>query len=322
MRVFVAGAAGAIGARLVPRLVARGHDVTASTRGSDGLERLRALGAEPVVMDGLDGGSVGEAVARAEPEAIIHQMTALAGTPDLRRFDRWFAMTNRLRTEGTGHLLAAAEACGVRRFVAQSYTGWNNERNGGLVKTEDDPLDPSPAGAQRESLAAIRFLEKAVRVAPLEGIVLRYGNFYAPGDSDGMVELLRKRMLPVIGSGAGIWSWVHLDDAAEATVAALERGTPGVYSIVDDEPAPVSEWLPFMARAVGARPPLRVPAWLGRLAAGEVVTRWMTEARGSSNARARRELAWRPTWSSWREGFREALLATPRPASGREAETA
>jgi nucleoside-diphosphate-sugar epimerase len=307
MRVFLAGATGAIGRRLVPQLVARGHQVTASTRGADKVEVLRALGADPIVVDGLDATAVGEAVATAEPDAIIHQMTALGGKADLKHFDRWFALTNRLRTRGTENLLAAAKASGVERFVAQSYTNWTNVRAGGPVKTEDDEFDPHPAKAQRETLAAIRFLEEAVAAAPLEGIVLRYGNFYGPGASEALVELIRKRQMPIIGDGAGIWSWVHLDDAAAATVAALERGKRGVYNIVDDEPARVAEWLPYLAEVVGAKAPMRVPAWLGRLAVGEVGVQWMTEARGSSNSKAKRQLDWQPTWSSWREGFRHGL---------------
>jgi nucleoside-diphosphate-sugar epimerase len=314
MRVLVAGAAGAIGRRLVPQLVARGHEVTATTRSLDKLERLRALGAHAVAVDGLDPAGIGEAVARAEPDAIIHQMTALAGRADLRHFDRWFAATNQLRTKGTQYLLDAANAAGVERFIAQSYIGWNNLREGGPGATEVDLLDPSPAKQQTESLAAIRFLERAVLAAAPEGIVLRYGNFYGPGGWDDLVELVRKRRLPVIGDGAGVWSWIHLDDAAAATVAALERGGHGIYQIVDDDPAPVSDWLPYLAEAAGAKPPLRVPAWLGRLAAGQVATQWMTQARGSSNEKATRELDWQPAWRSWRDGFRAALASTA-PAS-------
>jgi nucleoside-diphosphate-sugar epimerase len=306
MRVFVAGASGAIGRRLVPRLVAAGHEVTATTRSTARLDALQALGAQGTVMDGLDAASVGEAVARAEPDAIVHQMTALSGKPDLRRFDRWFAVTNDLRRRGTENLLAAAEATGVGRLLAQSFTGWNNARTGGPVKGEDDPLDASPAKAQRESLAAIRFLEQAVLAAPLEGIVLRYGSLYGPGASDDLVELVRKRRFPVVGDGGGVWSWVHVDDAAAATVAALERGRRGVYQIVDDEPAAVAEWLPFLAQAVGAGPPRHVPAWLGRLATGDAAVQWMTAGRGASNAKAKRELGWQPERASWREGFREA----------------
>jgi nucleoside-diphosphate-sugar epimerase len=314
MHVFVAGATGAIGRRLVPQLVARGHEVTASSRTPDKAGDLRALGARPIVMDGLDAAAVGRAIADAQPEAIVHQMTALAATPDLRHFDRWFATTNELRTRGTQHLLAAARRADVERFVAQSYTGWNNARTGGPTKTEDDPLDPDPAKAQRDSMAAIRFLEGAVVDASLTGIVLRYGNFYGPGSSEAQVALVRARRLPIVGRGTGVWSWIHLDDAAAATVAAVERGTGGIYNIVDDEPAPVSEWLPYLARVVGAKPPLRVPAWIGRLAAGEVVVRWMTEARGSSNEKAKGTLDWRPAWESWRAGFREALADRPAPS--------
>ena len=315
MRVFVAGAAGAIGTRLVPQLVAHGHQVTASTRSPDKVDRLRGLGAQPVVVDGLDAPGVREAVARAEPEAIVHQMTALAGKADLRNFDRWFATTNQLRTAGTEHLLAAAEAAGVGRFVAQSYTGWSNIREGGSVKTEDDPFDPDPAKNQKESIAGLQFLEQVVPAAPLEGIVLRYGNFYGPGASETLVDLIRKRQMPIIGNGAGVWSWIHLTDAASATVAALEHGRRGVYNVVDDEPAQVSVWLPYLAEAVGAKRPMRVPTWLGRLAAGEVPVRWMTEGRGSSNAKARSELGWTPTWSTWRDGFRLGLT-DPRSVGG------
>jgi 2-alkyl-3-oxoalkanoate reductase len=307
MRVFVAGAAGAIGQRLVPQLVASGHLVVATTRSPAKLERLRTLGAEPVVMDGLNALEVGEAVARSEPDAIVHQMTALAGMNDLRRFDRGFAVTNELRTNGTDHLRCAAEAAGVRRFLVQSYTGWPNIREGGPLKTEDDPLDPQPPKQQSQTLAAIRYLERAVLEARLEGLVLRYGNFYGPGASKQMREIVRRRKLPIVGSGGGIWSWIHIDDAAAATVAALEHGARGIYNIVDDEPAPVSEWLPYLAEAVGAKPPRHVPVWLGRLAAGEVGVSMMTQIRGSSNAKAKRELGWQPKWPSWRDGFRKGL---------------
>jgi nucleoside-diphosphate-sugar epimerase len=302
----VAGAGGALGRPLVRLLVEHGHEVTATTRGDEKLPALEALGARAVQMDGLDAVSVGDAVARAEPEAIIHEMTALSGGLDLRRFDACFATTNALRTHGTQHLLSAAEAAGVRRFVAQSYTNWPNARDGGPAKTEDDPLDPDPAPAQRESLAAIRFLEQAVTRAPLEGIVLRYGNLYGPAASDELVELVRRRRVPVVGDGGGVWSWIHVDDAAAATVAALERGAPGIYNVVDDEPAPVREWLPALAEAAGAKAPRHVPAWLARPFAGEAAVRWMTEGRGASNEKAKRELDWRPARASWRTGFREA----------------
>jgi 2-alkyl-3-oxoalkanoate reductase len=304
MRIFVAGAAGAIGQHLLPQLTAQGHQVTATTRSPAKLELLRGLGAEPLVVDGLDAAAVGEAVARSEPEVVVHQMTSLAGVLSLRRFDKEFAATNRLRTDGTDHLLAAAAAAGARRFIAQSYTGWPNVRAGGPVKSEDDPLDPAPPAAQRESLAAISRLERVVpSAAPMQGIVLRYGSLYGPGASDAVFSLIRKRRVPIIGDGAGIWSFLHVYDAATATVAALDRGEPGVYNIVDDEPASVAEWLPFLAQAVGAKAPRRLPAWLGRLAAGEVVVSMMTQIRGSSNAKAKRELGWRPAWPSWRQGF-------------------
>lgn len=312
MRVFVAGAAGAIGMRLVPQLVERGHQVTASTRSGSRFDRLRALGAEAVVVDGLDAAAVGEVVAQAEPDVVVHQMTALAGKPDLRRFDKWFALTNRLRTEGTENLLAAAEAAGASRFVAQGYTGWPNARTGGPVKTESDPLDPRPAKAQVESLAALAFLDRVVPAAQsMEGVVLRYGSFYGPGASEPLVEMVRKRRLPIIGDGAGVWSWIHLDDAAAATVAAVERGSRGIYNVVDDDPAPVSEWLPYLAEVVGAKPPMRVPVWLGRLAAGQVAVNSMTQGKGSSNEKAKNALDWRPGWSSWRDGFRFGLTGSP-----------
>ncbi|MGH3463510.1 MAG: NAD-dependent epimerase/dehydratase family protein [Kribbellaceae bacterium] len=324
MRVFVAGAAGAIGRRLIPQLVARGHQVTASTRGANKLDQLRALGAEPVIVDGLDATAVGEAIARSEPDAIVHQMTALAGKPNLRNFDKWFATTNKLRTAGTEHLLAAAKAAGVGKFVAQSYTGWSNIREGGPVKTEDDPFDPQPAKYQVESMAGLQFLDRVIPAAPFEGIVLRYGSFYGPGASESLVELVRKRQMPIIGDGAGVWSWIHLDDAAAATVAAVERGHRGIYNITDDEPAAVSEWLPYLAEVVGAKKPMHVPGWLGRLAAGEVTVRWMTQGRGASNVKARRELDWRPAWSTWRDGFRHGLTDSGRTlrAAGPQEETA
>ena len=319
MRVFVAGANGAVGRRLVPMLVARGHRVTGTTTSEASVDAVRALGAEAVVVDGLDGAAIGEAVARAEPDAIIHEMTALSGTPDFRHFDRWFALTNRLRTEGTEHLLAAAQASGVRRFVAQSFTGWSNSRTGSWIKTEDDPLDEHPVEAQTETLAAIRFLERAVLDAPLEGIVVRYGGLYGPGSSDTLGAILRKRMFPVIGNGAGIVSSTHVDDAAGGTLAALEHGRRGVYNIVDDDPAPSREFIPAIAEALGAPAPLHIPAWLGRLLAGEVAVTMMTEGRGSSNEKAKRELGWRPFWPTWRDGFRHGL-DTPVPLAPRATE--
>ena len=310
MRVFVAGATGAIGRRLVPLLVGAGHQVVATTRSQGKAEGLRSLGAEPVVVDGLDPMAIGEAVGRAEPQVVIHQMTQLAGISSLRRFDLEFAVTNRLRTEGTDHLLAAAAAAGVRRFIAQSYTGWNNVRDGGPVKTEADPFDPDPPAAQQQSLAAMRHLERAVLdAAPVEGIVLRYGSFYGPGASEEFFDLIRKRKMPLVRGAAGIWSFVHIDDAAAATVAALKHGSRGVYNIVDDDPAPVAEWLPYLAEVLTAKPPIRVPVWLARLAAGEVGVSMMTKIRGSSNAKAKAELQWTPTWASWRDGFRQTVAA-------------
>jgi nucleoside-diphosphate-sugar epimerase len=258
--------------------------------------------------------AVGDAVARAEPQAIVHQLTALSEKPNLRHFDRWFSTTNELRTRGTEYLLAAAQGADVSCLVAQSYTGWTNARTGGPIKGEDDPFDTQPLKEQSETLAAIRFLERAVTEAPLEGIVLRYGNFYGSGDLDSMIEVIRKRQLPIIGDGAGVWSWIHLEDAAAATVAALERGNQGIYNITDDEPAPVTEWLPFLADVVGAKPPLRVPVWLARILAGRVAVQWMTEGRGASNAKAKRELNWRPAWRTWREGFRDEFAASPNGA--------
>jgi nucleoside-diphosphate-sugar epimerase len=302
-------------------LVARGHEVIGTTTRVDALATIRAMGAEPVVVDGLDAAAVGQAVASARPDAIIHQMTALSGTPDFRHFDRWFSTTNRLRTEGTQHLLAAARASGVQRLVAQSFTGWSNAREGSLIKSEDDALDANPVKAQTETLAAIKFLERAVLEAPLEGIVVRYGGLYGPGASDALGSLLRKRMFPVVGNGAGIISSIHIDDAAGATVAALERGRRGVYNVVDDDPAPARDFVPAIAEALGAPRPLRIPAWLGRLLAGEVAVTMMTEARGSSNAKAKRELGWQPIWPSWREGFRQGL-DTPVPLPGRSTATA
>ncbi|MCT7378070.1 NAD-dependent epimerase/dehydratase family protein [Chelativorans salis] len=315
MRIFLAGATGAVGKPLVRQLIARGHDVTATTRSAAKAEALRQLGVTAVIIDGLDGAAVGEAVARAEPDAIIHQMTGVSGKPDFKNFDRWFAPTNALRTVGTDNLLAAARAVGVKRFVAQSYTGWNNIREGGPAKSEDDPLDTSPPKALTETLAAIQHLERSVTDAPLDGIVLRYGNFYGPGASEELVRMVQGRMMPILGGGTGIWSWIHVDDAAAAAVVALERGSPGLYNIVDDQPAAVSEWLPYLAEVVGAKPPLRLPVWLGRLVVGEMLVRWMTEARGASNAKAKRELSLELAWPTWRDGFRHGLVGQEPVAS-------
>jgi nucleoside-diphosphate-sugar epimerase len=304
MRVFVTGATGVLGVHLVPGLVAAGHEVTATTRTPGKMERLRAAGAEPVLLDGLDRGAVIAAVRAAAPEVIVHEMTALADLRSLRRLDREFAVTNELRTQGTDNLLAAAAGAGTRRVIAQSYTGWPNERSGGPVKTENDPLDSRVIPSSARTLAAIRHVEESVPRAVPEGIVLRYGSFYGPGASEVMLDVLRKRQLPVIGGGTGIWSFIETTDAAAATLAAVDRGEPGVYNVVDSEPAPVAEWLPYLAGVAGAKPPLRVPGWLGRLLAGEFVVTQMTSARGSSNEKAVKDLGWVPRYASWREGFR------------------
>jgi nucleoside-diphosphate-sugar epimerase len=308
MRVFVAGGTGVMGRRLVPQLVARGHQVTATTTSAAKLNLLAQLGAEGVVMDGLDAASVGEAVAAARPDAIVNQMTAIsathAGKPDMRHFDRFFAATNQLRSEGTDYLLAAAEATGVSHVVAQSAGIWNGIREGGWVKTEEDPL-PQETGKFRTAAEAIAHLEDAVVKAG--GAALRYGGFYGPGATDDQVELVRKRMFPLVGGGTGYMSWVHLDDAASATVLAVEQQAKGVFNIVDDEPAPAGEWLPHLAACAGAKPPMRVPKWLARLLAGELVVTMMTEGRGFSNAKAKRELGWELRYPSWRRGFKEEL---------------
>jgi nucleoside-diphosphate-sugar epimerase len=305
MRVFVTGATGAVGRYLVPELVAAGHQVTATTRSPGKFAQLREAGAEPAAMDGLDREAVIAAVRAAAPEVIIHQMTALADMRAPRRVDHEFAVTNELRTTGTDNLLAAAAAAGTRRVIAQSFTGWPNERSGGPVKTEDDPLDPRPVASSLRTLAAIRHVEEAVPSGPPEGVVLRYGFFYGPGASDVMLDIVRKRQMPVIGGGTGVWSFTHIADAAAATVAAVTRGAPGVYNIVDSEPAAAADWLPYLAEAAGAKPPLRVPAWAGRLLAGEFIVALMTSARGSSNEKAVKELGWAPRYASWREGFRD-----------------
>ena len=306
MKVFVAGATGAIGKELVPQLIAAGHDVVGMTHKQSNCALLDALGARPVVADALDPDQVAEAVAQANPEVIVHQLTAI-GSLDLRHFDRDFALTNRLRTEGTDHLLSAGRAVEVRRFVAQSYFA-GYQRTGGAVKSEDDPLDPSPARAMRKTLNAIRYLEEAVLGANwTEGIVLRYGAFYGPGTSmsasSEQSELVRKRKFPLVGNGAGVWSFIHIADAAEATVAAVDRGRRGIYNVVDDDPASVAEWLPVLAQKLGAKKPRRVPRFVGRMFAGEAGAVMMTEIRGASNAKAKRELRWQPGHPSWRQGF-------------------
>jgi len=303
MRVFVAGGSGVLGRRLVPQLVARGHQVTATTTSAAKLGLLEQLSAEGVVMDALDAASVGEAVAAARPDAIVHEMTGLsvahAGKPNLRKANRFFAATNRLRTEGTDHLLAAAQATGVSHFVAQGHASMNGIRKGGWVKTEEDPLEVL------EGTKAIRHLEDVVVKAG--GAVLRYGGFYGPGAWDEQLALVRKRLFPLVGGGTGYVSWVHVDDAASATVLALEQSAKGVFNIVDDEPAPVSAWLPFLAECARAKQPRRIPAWLARLLAGEMAVGIMTEGRGFSNAKAKRELGWQLRYPSWRQGFTEEL---------------
>jgi nucleoside-diphosphate-sugar epimerase len=312
MRVFLAGATGAIGKPLVPMLLSSGHEVVAMTRSAGKLDQLSELGTSPVVADGLDRQAVVDAVVKARPDVVIHQLTALTGFRDMKRWKRDWEQTDRLRTEGTDHLLEGALAAGARRFIAQSYGGWPYAREGGPVKTEEDPLDPTPPEDMRRTLDAIRYLEDRVTgVTALEGVALRYGALYGPGTSVSLggdiVELVRRRRFPIVGSGAGVWSWIQIEDAAAATLAAVERGAPGVYNVVDDEPAQVSDWLPELARAVSAKPPMRLPVWLARLFVGEVGISLMTRIRGASNAKAKRELGWQPRYPTWREGFRTGL---------------
>ena len=303
MRVFVAGATGVIGQYLVPGLISAGHDVTASTRSSAKASRLKDQGATPAIVDGLDRQAVLKAVTAAQPGVIIHQMTALTGMRSFRHFDKEFAVTNELRSKGTDYLLEAAAQAGTRRFIAQSFVGWTNVREGGTVKTEEDPLDPHPLAVTASTLAAIRHLEEVVPKTVPEGLVLRYGILYGHGASDALLEAVRKRQLPVIGGGTGVWSFTEVTDAAAATVAAVSRGAPGIYNVVDDDPAPVAQWLPYLASCLGAKPPLRAPAWLGRLLGGEMTVSMMTEVRGASNEKAKRELGWTPAYPSWRDGF-------------------
>jgi nucleoside-diphosphate-sugar epimerase len=303
MRVFVTGATGALGRHLIPGLVAAGHEVTATTRTPGKVAALREAGAEAVVVDGLDRDAVIAAVQGAAPEVIMHQMTALAQMRSLRNPDKLFAVTNELRTRGTDNLLTAAARAGTRRVIAQSYVGVN-ARSGAPVKTEEDPLDSQPVPSSARTLAALKHVEKTVPNAAPEGIVLRYGSFYGPGSSEILLGAVRKRQLPVVGGGTGIWSFIEVTDAAAATLAAVDRGEPGVYNVVDSDPAPVARWLPYLAEVLGAKPPLRVPAWLGRPLAGEFVVAQMTSARGSSNDKARKDLGWEPRYASWREGFR------------------
>jgi nucleoside-diphosphate-sugar epimerase len=326
MRVFVAGATGAVGKSLVPLLVANGYEVVGTTRSIEKERWLREVGATPVIIDGLDRNAVMQAVMRAEPEIVVHELTGLVGAKNFKKFDDEFALTNRLRTEGTDYLLEAARAVGARRFIAQSYGNWNYARTGSRLKSEEDPFDPTPPANQRKTLEGIVYLEQTVTGATdIEGIALRHANHYGPGTGfalDGdLVELVRKRQLPVIGDGGGVWSFIHVDDLAEATIAAIERGTPGsIYNIVDDEPLPAAAWIPALAEAVGAKAPRHVPVWLGKLAAGEVGVSMMTQIRGTSNQKAKRELGWKPRYVSVRDGFRTGLGNVPAPmAKGRAA---
>ena len=305
MRVFVAGGSGVLGRRLVPQLVARGHEVTATTTSAAKLDLLAEMGAKGVVMDGLDAASVGEAVASAQPDAIVHQMTSIAPKADLKHMDTWFAVTNRLRTEGTDHLLAAAQAAGVPHVVAQSYGSWNGIRRGGWVKTEEEPTDPAEGTPAHVGFMAMRHVEE--RVVSVGGAALRYGWFYGPGAMEGLVTPVRKRQFPVVGGGTGHTSWIHLDDAASATVLAVEQRATGVFNIADDEPAPVNQWLPYLADLVGAKPPMRLPVWLARPLAGSVAIIMMTEGRAFSNAKAKQVLGWQLRYPSWRQGFKAEL---------------
>jgi nucleoside-diphosphate-sugar epimerase len=319
MRIFVAGASGALGRRLVPQLIAAGHEVVGTHHSPAGADRVRALGATPVALDVLDARAVRKVVRAYQPEAIVHQATALAGARWGRSLDRTFAETNRIRIEGTDALLAAAREAGVRRFVAQSFASYRYAREGGPVKTEDDPLDPAPARHTEQTNAAMRHLDEAVTAAG--GIALRYGGFY--GDAgDGLIEPVRKRQFPIVGDGGGVMSFIHLDDAATATVLALAHDGPALYNIVDDEPAPVREWLPVLAEVLGAKPPRRFPRALARLFAGEAGVVMGTEARGASNAKAKRELGWTLRHPSWREGFAAAYAATDPSSRNRTAAAA
>ena len=307
MRIFIAGASGAVGQPLVRQLAGRGHEVTGMTRTPAKAARLRELGAEPVVADALDREAVAAAVREARPEAVVHQLTAIDAM-STRNLDAAFVATNRLRTEGTDHLIEAARAAGARRFVGQSFAPWSYKREGGPAKAEDDPLETDPPKHVEETLAAIRHLEAAVTGAPgLEGIVLRYGGFYGPGTGiargGDMAEMIAKGRFPVVGDGGGVWSLIHVEDAAAATVAAIERGRPGIYNVADDEPAPVREWLPALAEAVGGRRPRRMPGFVGRLLLGQAGYVMMTDLRGASNEKAKRELGWTPAYPSWRQGF-------------------
>jgi nucleoside-diphosphate-sugar epimerase len=316
MKIFVAGATGAVGRALVPVLVKRHHWVVGTTSSTNRVTAISAMGAEPVLMDGLDAAAVLQAVRAAKPDVIVHQMTALAGVKNLKHFDEAFAKTNRLRKEGTAHLVAAAREVGTSRIIVQSYAGWTYTPDGDRLKTEEDPLDPAPPRTMRETLDAIRALERSVLSASdLQGIVLRYGSFYGPGTpiypGGEIAELVRTRRLPVVGSGAGVWPFIHMEDVALATALAIERGVSGIYNIVDDEPAPTSAWIPELARILRAKPPRHVPEWIARLMVGEALVHLMTRVRGSSNEKAKRELGWQLRYPSWRKGFRHDFGSHP-----------
>jgi nucleoside-diphosphate-sugar epimerase len=312
MKVLVAGASGGLGRSLVPQLIAAGHEVTGMIRSESSAAGVRAFGADVVLADGLDTAAVREAVESVRPEVVVHQMTALKSGIDFKHFDRSFAMTNRLRTEGTDNLLAASQAAGVRRFVVQSYAGWNLQHGGSATKTEADPLDPNPVPAQTQSMAGIKHLESVVLNADgIEGVALRYGAFYGPtgdiGKGGSMVELIQKRKLPLVGDGTGVWSFVHYDDAASATVKAIESDVTGIFQIADDDPAQAAVWLPEFAKILGAKPPRHIPAWLARLAVGDIGVAAFTEIRGADNSLAKATFGWQPGYASWREGFRQGL---------------
>ncbi|WP_112240265.1 NAD-dependent epimerase/dehydratase family protein [Kribbella monticola] len=312
MKILVAGATGGLGRSLVPKLVAAGHEVTGMVRSESGAATVKAQGAGAVVADGLDTAAVKAAVAATEPEVVVHQMTALRGGIDFRKFDKSFATTNQLRTKGLDNLIAAAQATGVRRIVAQGYAGWNLQHGGSATKTEQDPLEPTAPSTATETMSALRYVESRVTgLDGIEGVVLRYASFYGPtgdiGAGGSMVELIRKRRLPLIGDGAGIWSFIHYDDAADATVKAIESTATGIYQIADDDPAAANVWLPEFARILGAKPPRHIPTWLGRLAVGEFGAAAFTEIRGADNSLAKRTFGWQPGYASWRTGFREGL---------------
>jgi nucleoside-diphosphate-sugar epimerase len=309
MRVFVAGASGAIGRPLLPRLLAAGHEVTGMTRREERASEIRAAGAAAVVCDAFDAAALRDAVAAAKPEAVVHALTALP--PKFNPKKDYLAPTNRIRVEGTRNLIAAAQAAGARRLVAESIA-FAYEPRGDWVKAEEAPLFERAPGSYGAAFGAIADLERQVTSAEgIEGVVLRYGWLYGPGtyyDRGGQqAEEVTKRRLPIVGKGTGTFSFIHAEDAATAIVAALERGAAGIYNVVDDEPTPLREWVPIYAEALGARPPRRVPAWLARLVAGSATVDAALQMRGAGNAKAKRELGWVPTHPSWRQGFRDSL---------------